>query len=464
MALENTLSKLTDMKNELSSSTSARQRLTYLYDEGAFTELDMFTKQGDSSCGVITAFGYVDGSPVYAFSQDITVKRGALGENHAKKIKKIYDLAAKTGVPVVGIYDSFGAVISEGVKALSAYGELLMWASNLSGVVPQVSVIAGTCASSSAMLAISADFVVMAKDAELFITPNSKDTVNNYAENSAKCGTANLICDTDKEAVEMAKTLVTMLPMNNLSAVPMFEYTAPVFDMKTEADSMVKSIADADSVIELSPDFGVASYTALASVNGATVGFLATNKTNAKLTADDCSKLSRFVRTCDAFAIPVITLVDTEGFELSDEAEVKGSLRDMTKLAHAYAEATTAKISLIVGKAYGPAYIALAGKGANADLTYAYPVAVISPLAPETAVEFLKHDELKGAADLDKKRKELADEYCANEASAFKAAEDNCIDDIIDPADTRATIITALEILAGKRISRLPKKHSNMPF
>lgn len=464
MALENTLSKLVDMKNELSSSTSARQRLTYLYDDGAFTELDMFTKQGDSSCGVITAFGYVDGSPVYAFSQDITVKSGALGENHAKKIKKIYDLAAKTGVPVVGIYDSFGAVISEGVKALSAYGELLMWTSNLSGVVPQISVIAGTCASSSAMLATSADLVVMAKDAELFITPNSKDTVNNYAENSAKCGTANLICDTDKEAVEMARTLVAMLPMNNLSAVPMFEYTAPVFDMKTEADSMVKSIADADSVIELSPDFGVASYTALASVNGATVGFLATNKTDAKLTADDCSKLSRFVRTCDAFAIPVITLVDTEGFELSDEAEVKGSLRDMTKLAHAYAEATTAKISLIVGKAYGPAYIALAGKGANADLTYAYPIAVISPLDPQTVVEFLKHDELKGAADLDKKRKELADEYCANEASAFKAAEDNCIDDIINPADTRATIITALEILAGKRISRLPKKHSNMPF
>lgn len=464
MALENTLSKLADMKNELSSITSARQRLTYLYDDGAFTELDMFTKQGDSSCGVITAFGYVDGSPVYAFSQDITVKSGALGENHAKKIKKIYDLAAKTGVPVVGIYDSFGAVISEGVKALSAYGELLMWTSNLSGVVPQISVIAGTCVSSSAMLATSADFVVMAKDAELFITPNSKDTVNNYAENSAKCGTANLICDTDKEAVEMARTLVTMLPMNNLSAVPMFEYTAPVFDMKTEADSMVKSIADADSVIELSPDFGVASYTAFASVNGATVGFLATNKTDAKLTADDCSKLSRFVRTCDAFAIPVITLVDTEGFELSDEAEVKGSLKDMTKLAHAYAEATTAKISLIVGKAYGPAYIALAGKGANADLTYAYPIAVISPLDPQTVVEFLKHDELKGAADLDKKRKELADEYCANEASAFKAAEDNCIDDIINPADTRATIITALEILAGKRISRLPKKHSNMPF
>lgn len=464
MAFENSLSKLADIKNELSASTSARKRLTYLYDDGAFTELDMFTKQGDLYCGVITAFGYVDGSPVYAFSQDVSVNNGALGENHAKKIKKVYDLAAKTGVPVVGIYDSFGAVITEGVKALSAYGELMLWTSNLSGVVPQISVIAGTCALSSAMLATSADFVVMAKDAELFITPNSKDAVGSYAENSAKCGTANIVCEDDKEAVEMARTLISKLPMNNLSAVPMFEFEEPVFDIKTDADSMVKSIADADSVIEISADFGTAAYTALASISGATVGFCATNKTNAKLTADDCSKISRFVRTCDAFAIPVITLVDTEGFELSDEAEIKGSLRDMTKLAHSYAEATTAKISVVVGKAYGPAYIALAGKGANADITYAYPNAVISPLAPETAVEFLMHDKLKGADDVAKKRKELADEYSANEASAFKAAEDNCIDDIINPMDTRAALVTALEILAGKRVSRLPKKHSNMPF
>ncbi len=464
MSAESSITKLEEIKSKLISSTVARERLAILYDEGKFTELDMFVKQGDTSCGVITAFGYIDGSPVYAFSQDITINSGALSENHAKRIKKVYDLASKTGVPVVGIYDSFGGVVTDGVKVLSAYGELMMWVSNLSGVVPQISVIAGTCASSSAILATSADFVIMSKDAELFITPNSKDLVTSYAENSAKCGTANLICENDKEAVEMARAIITKLPMNNLSAIPMFEFEAPVYAMKTEADSMVKSIADVNSVIELSEKFGTATYTALATVAGSTVGFCATNKTNAKLTADDCSKLARFVRTCDAFGIPVITIVDTEGFELSDDAETKGSLRDMTKLVHAYAEATTAKISLIVGKAYGPAYIALAGKGANADLTYSYPNAVISPLAPETAVEFLMHEKLKGAEDVAKTRKELADEYCQNEASAFKAAENNCIDDIINPLDTRETIINALDILSGKRISRLPKKHSNMPF
>ncbi len=464
MATEKSISKLAEIKNNIINSTPARDRLTYLFDEGTFTELDVFSKQGELTSGVITAYGYVDGSPVYAFSQDITVNNGALGENHAKKIKKVYDLAAKTGVPVVGIYDSFGAVISDGIKALSAYGELLMWASNLSGVVPQISVIAGTCASSSAMLATSADFVIMAKDAELFITPNSKDAVSSYAENSAKCGTAQLVCEDDKDAVENARAIITKLPMNNLATIPVFEFEAPAYNTADDAVSLVEAIADVDSVIELSADFGTASYTALASMGGSTVGFVATNKADAKLTADDCSKLSRFIRTCDAFAIPVITFVDTEGFDLTDGAEQNGSLRDMTKLAHSYAEATTAKISLIVKKAYGPAYIALAGKGANADLTFAYPDAVISALAPETAVEFLMHDELKGAEDVNAKRKALAEEYCATTASAFKAAEDNCIDDIINPVETRAIILNALDILSGKRISRLPKKHSNMPF
>ena len=464
MAFESTTSKLAELKKEITATTPARQRLEHLFDEGTFTELDVFTKAGVKSCAVITAYGYVEGSPVYVFSKDSSINNGAVEENQAKKIKKIYDLAAKTGVPVIGIYDSYGAVITDGIKALSAYSELLMWASNLSGVVPQISVIAGTCVSSAAMLATSADFVIMAKDAELFITPNSKDAFGSYSENAAKCGTANIICEDDIKAVEMARTLIAKLPMNNLSAIPIYEFEEPVFEMKADAQSMVKSIADVDSVIEISAKFGDAAYTALASISGATVGICATNKTTAKLTSNDCSKISRFVRTCDAFAIPLVTLVDTEGFEVSDNAEINGSLRDMTKLAHSYAEATTAKVSIIVGKAYGPAYIALAGKGSNADLTYAYPNAVISPLAPETAVEFLMHDKLKGATNLDKKRKELADEYAQNEASAFKAAEDNCIEDIINPVDTREALITSIEILAGKRVTRMPKKHSNMPL
>lgn len=464
MASDCTITKLAEMKNEIVQNSKARERLSNLFDEGNFTEMDLFTKQGDNLAGVITAYGYINSNPVYAFSQDVSVDGGALGTAAAKKIAKIYDLAAKTGVPVVGVYDSNGIVLTDGIGALTSCSELLMKTANLSGVVPQISVIAGTCAGMQAMLATSADFVVMAKDAELFIAPNSKIKEGAFAENSAKCGTINLICDDDMQAMEKAKELIARLPGNNLSGVPMFEFTPSGLELKDDADSMVKAIADAGSVIELSSDFGLAAYTAIASVGGATVGFVATNKTQDKLTADDCSKISRFIRTCDAFSLPVVTLVDTQGFDLSDDAQTGGSLRDMTKIAFAYAEATTAKISIIVGKAYGSAYMALAGKGAGADLTYAYPNAVISAIDPLTAVEFFKHDELKGAADVDAKRKELAETYCANEASAFVAAQANCIEDIINPLDTRVTIATALEILASKRTSRLPKKHSNMPF
>lgn len=464
MASESTIATLAKMKADIQKTSPARNRLTNLFDESTFTELDVFAKAGADLTGVITAFGYVEGTPVYAFSQDSEVNSGALGMAQAKKISKIYDLAAKTGCPIVGIYDSLGAVVTDGVMALSAYGELIMRASNISGVVPQISVIAGTCVGSSAMLATSADFVVMAKDAELFITPNSKSAVGNYAENSAKCGTVNLVCESDNEAIDAAKKIVSKLPMNNLALVPIFEYEESGIENKGDAESIALSIADKDSVLELSPDFGNAAYTALASIGGATVGIAATNKTTTKLTADDCSKLARFIRTCDAFGISVITIVDTEGFELSDEAEVNGSLRDMTKLAHAYAEATTVKISLVTGKAYGAAYIALAGKGGNADFVLAYPDAVISPLAPETAVEFLMHDELKGAEDLGKKRQQLADEYAQTKASALVAAEANCIDNIINPEETRSAVIYALDMLSGKRVSRLPKKHSNMPF
>ncbi len=464
MASDCTITKLADMKNEIVQNTKARERLSYLFDEGTFTELDQFTKYGDNLSGVVTAYGYVDSNPVYAFSQDKTVNCGALDIGAANKIKKMYELAAKTGVPVVGVYDSDGIVLKDGAQTLNACGELLMWTANISGVVPQISVVAGTCAGTQAMLATSADFVIMSKDAELFITPNSKIKDGEFADNSAVCGTVNLVCDNDKVAMEKARELVARLPGNNLSEIPMFEFQPSGLELKDDADSMVKAVADASSVIELSEKFGKSAYTAIASVGGATVGFVATNKTKSKLTADDCSKISRFVRTCDAFTIPVITLVDTEGFDLSDSADTDGSLRDMTKLAYAYAEATTAKISIVVGKAYGPAYIALAGKGANADLAYAYPNAVISAVDPLTAVEFFKHEELKGADDVDAKRKELADEYSSNEASAFTAAETGCIEDIINPLDTRATIATALEILASKRTSRLPKKHSNMPF
>lgn len=445
-----------------SISLSARDRLAHLFDGGEFTELDALAKADNNLSGVITAYGYVDSNPIYAFAQDSSVNDGALTKVQADKISKIYDMAAETGLPVIGVYDSFGADLNDGISAMTSYGELILKASNLSGVVPQISIIAGTCAGASAILAVSADFVIMSKNAELFITPNTE--VEDLAQNAAENGTASLIAKNDEDAIEKAKELLIKLPQNNLSPVPMFEFDEPDVALSDDAESITNAICDAGSVIELSKDFGKASYTALASIGGATVGICATNKTDDKLTSSDCSKLARFVRTCDAFAIPVITFVDTEGFDNSECANKLGAVLQMSKLASAYAEATTIKISVVTGKAYGPAFITLAGKGSNADLVFAADNAVISALEPLAAVEFLSHDKLNGTDDLAKAREELVKEYIEKEASAQVAAEKMCVDGVVSRDDIRQTLINAIEIMAGKRVTRLPKKHSNSPF
>lgn len=450
--------------NTMSTQTvlSAEERLSALFDGGAFTEIASAAKSGNDLSGVITAFGYVNDIPVYAFAQDPSVKNGALTKEQAAKIVKIYDMAAKTGVPVVGIYDSFGADISDTVSALESYGEWLNRVNSLSGVVPQISLVAGPCALTSAMIAVSADFVVMTKDAELFITPNSED--KELSKTAAENGTAALVCEDYEQSVLKVKELVSRLPQNNISEVPMFEFSAPeLFDL-SDADSTAKSIFDEGSVLELYADFGRSSYTALATLNGASVGVVATNKSEKKLSADDASKIARFVRTCDAFSLPVITLVDTKGFCVCDNAQKSGAVRQQAKVASAYAEATTIKLSVILGKAYGSAFIALAGKNANADLVYALDTAVISSVEPLTAVEFLSHDKLKGAKDVTSEREALADEYAKTEASAKNAAEKMCVDAVIAKENIRASLINAVEIMAGKRVSGLPKKHSNSPF
>ncbi len=445
-----------------SISLSARDRLARLFDGGEFTELDAFAKVSGNLSGVITAYGYVDSNPIYAFAQDSTVNDGALTRVQADKISKIYDMAAKTGLPVVGIYDSFGADLNDGISAMTSYGELILKASNLSGVVPQISIVAGICAGASAILAVSADFVVMSKSAELFITPNTE--VKDLAQNAAENGTASLIAEDDFDAIEKVKKILLKLPQNNLSPVPLFEYDEPDGAFYDNAEGIANAVCDLESVIELSKDLGTASYTALATIGGAAVGICATNKTDGKLTSLDCSKLARFVRMCDAFAIPIITFVDTEGFDNSESSNKSGAVLQMAKLASAYAEATTIKISVVTGKAYGPSYITLAGKGSNADLVFAVDNAVISALEPLAAVEFLSHDKLKGTDDLDKSRETLVNEYIKNEASAVVAAEKMCIDGIISVGEIRKTLINAIEIMAGKRVSRLPKKHSNSPF
>ena len=390
-----------------------------------------------------------------------SINNGAVGPAHAAKIAKLYSLAAKTGTPVIGIHDSNGAFVNGTAESLTAYGELINAASVISGVVPQISVVAGTCAGSAALFACSSDFIIMTKDAEFFMTPAFTKENSGSASDAAANGIAAAVCDDDKAAIEKAKELINLMPVNNLAPLPMFEYNEPETAVSADFNSLINGVCDAESIIELYAEFGKASYTALATVNGATVGIAATNKTSDKLTDTDCSKLSRFIRTCDAFAVPVITFVDTEGF---DAADAISGVKSMTQLANCYAEATTAKISVITGKAVGPAFIALAGKDISSDFTYIWESACVSPLAPLSAVEFLWHGKLKGAADVNAKRNELAEEYKATLASAESAASSGAVDEIISASSTREAIISALDILSSKRVTKLPKKHNNIPF
>ncbi len=451
------------MQMEKNAASPARARLALLFDGGEYREFGTYVAEGENPAGVVTGYGFVNGNPVYAFAQDQSEANGAVGAAQAEKISKVYTLAAKTGAPVVGIYDSNGAFMDGTARSLNAYSLIMKRVAQVSGVVPQIALVAGVCAGSAAMAAAAADFVVMTKDAELFLTPSFEKGAGS-AEAAAKNGVAAIVAEDEQAAAEQVRALINLLPVNNMAMAPCMEYEAPTDSAGFDLASCVDSIADGGSVIELYADYAGAAYTALATVNGSTVAIAATNKTDAKLTEADCAKLSRFVRVADAFSIPVITLVDTLGFDGNAETELAGSVKALTRLAGSYAEATTAKISVVTGNAVGAVFVALAGKGCNADFAYATENACIAPLMPEAAVEFLWHDKLKGCDDLTAKRKELAKEYSTTLASAEKAANLGVIDDVIAPADLRAVIASALSMMEGKRVTNLPKKHNNFPF
>ena len=446
------------MQNDQNTNSTARGRLGLLFDEGNYNEIGSLVTEKGAPSGVVCAFGYVNGNEVYAFAQDKEISGGAVGQAQAAKISKVYELAAKTGAPVVGIHDSNGAFMDGTAASLWAYGKMLGASSAVSGVVPQIAVIAGTCAGTASMLACASDFVIMTKEGEFFMAPNSSA---GSAKTVAESGIAAAVCDDEKAALTMARDIINLLPMNNLATLPAFEFDEAAAPASNDTEALVKAVADADSSVELSADYGQASYTALATVGGSTVGIVAAGKKGEKLTPDDCNKLARFVRTCDAFSIPVITFVDSEGFA---EGEAAASVKAMSTLADSYSEATTAKIAVVTGKAVGALFTAVAGNSSNSDLTYAFDNAVIAPMPSAAAVEFMWHDKLKGADDLTAERNKLISEYESTLASAKSAAEGGFVDGIITVADTRKTLIAALDILAGKRVSRLPKKHNNIRF
>lgn len=464
------LGKIEEARAKAGSDSAARKRIALLLDENSFVEMDGFAAVDGEPAGVVCGFGAVMGSPVAVFSQDVSSNGGAVGAVHAAKICKVYDTAIKTGVPVVGIYDSHGARVKEGVAALAACGELLLRSNNLSGVVPQISLVLGTCAGTSAMLAASADFVVMSEKAEFFMAnPAAEKEVKGAgsAANAAKSGVAHIVRKDDEEACEAARKLISMLPLNNLAAPPVSEFEEAAnseallkaANGATPVADLVGAICDAGSAVELFADFGEkCAYTAIATMGGFPCGIIATR--GEKLCAAGSAKIAKVVSMLDSFQIPVLTLVNTPGFDVSAAGELCGSVRDMARLAHVYAEATTAKVAVITGKAYGAAYVALAGRAANADYTVAWPTAVISALEPQTAVALLYSDKITA----EKSRADIEREYAECEASPLASAKAGFIDDIIDPAVTRPAILAALDLLSAKRVQRAPKKHSNIPL
>ncbi len=461
MNCENGLSRL-EKETAALGNTDAYKRLELLFDSGVYSELDRFQKNGDANCGVVTAYGTVNGVPCYAYSQDITVLSGGMGRSQSSKIKKVYDLALMNGAPVIGIFDSKGAFAEEGVDALNAYGDLIAAAGKISGVVPQISVIAGKCIGSAAILAALADLTVMTKNAELCV--NSADITDNEnvgtAEIAAKNGTVSLVVENDTDAMLNVKQLLSFLPENNLSVSISADYV-PAVSSGDGVYGNITSIIDADSFFEINKSFGGCAKVGFARVYGNAVGIVATDydKNDGYLCGKGAAKITRFIRLCDAFSIPIITLLNSKGFMGKAEDELSGSVRSISALTGAYAEATTAKITVIMGKAYGAAFTVFAGKASSADYVLALADAEICALNPATAVQFLYFDRLG-----DENRDDLEKEYILTEGSPFKAAVNGAIDDIVLKEDCCTSVINALEMMSSKRVNTIEKKHSNMPY
>ncbi len=429
-------------------NSKALDRLKALFDDGGFTEIDGYSKSADGEAEAVAGFGYINGRGVYAFSQDVSVNCGAFSVSQCRKINKIYDLAIKTGCPVVGIYDSNGVKLTEGFEVLNAYGEIVKASAAMSGVCPQISVIAGSCLGTSALIANLADVVVAVRDADFYVSVPSEVT----AEQSAKEGTVDILCDDFGKACEEVKNVLDLLPSNNLDVVPSFDSqnSQKAVDNK-DALSLIKSIADDGTVAELKSEYAANCNTALATFNGATVGFVAFD--GGALCPACAYKAEAMVKLCDAYSIPIITVANADGLIREKENQM---LTALTKLTSAYASATTAKISVITGTSVGSAYIALAGKGANADYTIAWDSAVASPLDADAAVAFFYNDRLANGED----REELKKEYEASLASPYTAAACGAVDDICTPDKTAEKLAAALDMLEGKRENTLPRKHS----
>ncbi len=441
------------------SVSAARKRLEMLFDGGVYDEIDRFLKNKESECEVVAAVGLVNGSYVYAFAQSVDVNAGAMGSVQASKIAHVYELATTTGYPVVGIYDSNGAHVDEGVEALEAYGKLIASASKISGVVPQISVVAGPCVGSAAVLATLADFTVMTKDSEFYITAPSllDDKAVGTANTASENGTATVVVNDDAEAISAAIDLLAYMPSNNLS-VPMMAET----ESTTGSDDVISDVFDDNSFMELYKDYAKCIKVGFARLMGASVGVVYTDKSAADgyFCEAGAKKAAKFIRVCDAFSIPVITLVDSLGALASKDSELSGGVKSVALLASTYSEATCPKISVVLGNAISAAYIAFVSAAADPDMVFALENSVIGTLEPMTAVQLLYKDRLMSGET----REALEQEYITDKCSAFNAAAKGYVTDIITKEEIASKLAAATNLLVSKRVSTMDKKHTNIPL
>mgnify|MGYP005841296697 CR=1 FL=1 len=481
---------------------TARERLAVLLDPGSFNELDAFVTHRATDFGladqkylgdgVVTGYGRIDGRLVFVYSQDFTVFGGSLSETHAEKICKIMDLALKNGAPIVGLNDSGGARIHEGVLSLGGYADVFLRNTLASGVVPQISVILGPCAGGAVYSPALTDFIIMVKDtSNMFITGPAVikavthedvtfEQLGGATTHNTLSGVAHFAAENEEEALYIVRRLLSFLPQNNLEDPPS---TTPTDDPKRmdpelneivpdnpnkpyEMKDVIARLVDDGDFLEVAEGFAQNIIVGFARFNGRAVGIVAQepNVLAGVLDIDASCKAARFVRFCDCFNIPIVTLQDVPGFLPGVDQEHRGIIRHGAKLLFAYCEATVPKVTVITRKSYGGAYCVMSSKHIRGDVNYAWPTAEIAVMGPDGAVPIVWKREIDSSPDPEATRLRLIEEYRAKFANPYVAAARGYIDDVIEPMETRPKIIAALEMLRNKRDANPPKKHGNMPL
>ncbi len=480
---------------------TARERLAVLVDPGTFNELEPFiTHQGDElgiasekflGDGVITGYGQVNGRTLYVYAQDFTVYGGTLSEMQSHKICRVMDLALRNGVPIIGLIDSGGARIQEGVKSLGGYAEIFRRNAQFSGVIPQISVMLGPCAGGAAYSPALTDLIIMVrKHSYMFLTgPEVIKAVTGEVIDSESLGgtdvhmnitgTAHLAVDTEQEAILLARKVLGYFPSNNVENPPYFQPEDDPLRMDEELNTIVPldpmeaynmhdvilRVMDKGTFIEIQPTWACNAIIGLARIGGHSVGVVSQEPSvmAGVIDIDASDKITRFVRMCDCFNIPLVTFVDSPGFLPGVGQEHSGIIRHGAKILYAYSEATVPKVTVITRKAYGGAYVVMSSKYLGTDVTYAWPSAEIAVLGAEGAVNILYKRQIASAEEPLQERKRLVDEYRKQFNNPYFAAKAGYVDDIIEPRETRPKIIASLAALRDKFSSAPPRKHGNIP-